>query len=127
MTKKAEIAQLEDAFVERLCEACGAVYDTETGIVVDADTYEQRENVRKFKDEGIPHDCAVFLSEWWPELAATCEGRTGYGASGYFAIMTEDELQDVLADYGINEETAMEYGLIIRDASFDGVFVDLDY
>ena len=42
-------------------------------------------------------------------------------------FMTEDELQEVLADYGIKEETAIEYGLIIRDTSFEGVFVDLDY
>lgn len=99
-----------------------------TDVVVDADTYEQRENVRKLEAEGITHECAVFLSEFWPYRRVTaCEGRTGHGASGYFAVMTEDELQDVLADYGINEDTAREYGLIIRDASFDGVFVDLDY
>lgn len=73
----------------------------------------------------VNDDCAEFLAEWHPELIPIALDVLyyDYGAPT-FAVMNEEELQDFLSFYEVNEEGYEEsYGWIIRDNAFEGVLV----
>lgn len=75
---------------------------------------------------GIPADAAEFISEWYPELSSYAYNRLRYGHYDWatFGVLTEKELAEMLEWNDCTEEEYEEkYGIIIRDAAFDGVLV----
>lgn len=74
----------------------------------------------------IPTDAAKFICAWYPELLYYAYNRLkcGYYDWATFGVMTEDELAEMLAYNDCSEKEYEErYGLIIRDAAFEGVLV----
>lgn len=75
---------------------------------------------------GIPEDAASFIAEWYPELGSYAYNRLKFGYYDWatFGVMTEKELADMLSWNDYTEEYYGEnYGIIIRDAAFEGVLV----
>lgn len=73
----------------------------------------------------MPDDAAEFLSEWYPELAmsAVDNVRYTYWFDHSLQHMSEEDFEYHLNEFlkVSEEEYENSYGIIVRDAAFDGV------
>lgn len=79
-----------------------------------------------FKLAGMPDDAAEFLAEWYPELAHGAVDNVWYtyGFDHSLQWMNEQGLVEYMQFLEVSEDEYQDnYGIVIRDAAFDGVIV----
>lgn len=79
-----------------------------------------------FDEIGFPEDACDFLAEYCPETWVYAYERIRYGTYDWATVgvlSDYSELKDIADDYSCTVDELYERGLIIEDASFDGIIV----
>lgn len=84
------------------------------------------ELMEKLTAINLPSDAAAFVCEWYPEAECYADEILRCGAYSWltFAVFSEEEWASHLDWFDTSEEEYEErYGIVFRDAAFEGVLV----
>lgn len=80
-----------------------------------------------FEIIGFPEDAAKFLGEWYPEYIYYAYDRWECGTYDLATVGVFGTVEEAIEGYDQPREVLDNYGLIIEDASFNGVIALISY